>query len=227
MFSIFIVLLNKEMHHYTKTSLSNLPKIFRLNLINSCTGFKSANLIGSKSQKGISNVAIFSSVTHLGSNPSMLGFIIRPTTVPRNTYDNIKKTGVFTVNHINSSQIKDAHQTSAKYETDISEFDKTNFEEEYIEDFFAPFVKDSKIKLGCKFVNEYHIKENDTILIVASIESLFVAEELIQEDGWLNLDKASTVAINGLDGYAKPSLLDRFKYARPNQETQSFFENGS
>jgi flavin reductase (DIM6/NTAB) family NADH-FMN oxidoreductase RutF len=227
MLSIFIDLLNNYMRHFTKSSFTTMSKVFRLNLINSCTGFKSANLIGTNSTDGISNVAVFSSVTHLGSNPPLLGFVLRPTTVSRNTYDNIKSTGFFTVNHINSSQIKDAHHSSAKYDNDISEFDKTNLEEEYLNDFFAPFVKDSKIKLACKFANEYHIKENDTLLLVASIEAVYLADELIQEDGWLNLDKANTVAINGLDGYAKPTLLDRFKYARPDQEIRSFFENGS
>jgi flavin reductase (DIM6/NTAB) family NADH-FMN oxidoreductase RutF len=59
----------------------------RLNLINSCTGYKSANLIATKSVDGAVNVAIFSSITHLGSNPALIGFIVRPT-VPRNTYKN-------------------------------------------------------------------------------------------------------------------------------------------
>ena len=31
----------------------------------------------------------------------------------------------------------------------------------------------------------------------------------------VQLDKAKTVAINGLDGYALPSLIDRYKYAKP------------
>lgn len=215
------------MRHFTKSAFNEMPKVFRLNLINSCTGYKSANLIGTKSKDGISNVAVFSSVTHLGSNPPLLGFVLRPTTVLRNTYGNIKKTGLFTVNHINSSQIKDAHHSSAKYAPEISEFDKTNLEEEFLEDFYAPFVKSSNIKLACKYENEYHIKENDTILLVASIEAIYVTEDILQQDGWLHLEKAKTVTINGLDGYAQPVLLDRFKYAKPDQEIQSFFDNGS
>lgn len=215
------------MQLFTKLSIDKMSKLFRLNLINSCTGFKSANLIATKSSDGISNVAIFSSVTHLGSNPPLLGFVLRPTTVSRNTYDNIKKNKFFTVNHINASQIEDAHHSSAKYAPEISEFDKTNLEEEYLEDFFAPFVKNSNIKLGCKYTNEYEIKENNTIFIVATIESVFVAENILQDDGWLNLEKAETVAINGLDAYAKTVIIDRFKYARPDQKIQSFLKDGS
>jgi flavin reductase (DIM6/NTAB) family NADH-FMN oxidoreductase RutF len=193
-----------------------MNKIFRLNLINSCTGFKSANLLGTKSLNGVSNVAVFSSITHLGSNPPLIGFILRPTTVPRDTYRNIKDTGVFTVNHIYSDIIEDAHHTSAKYPDEVSEFTKTDLEEEFLGDFPAPFVKGAKIRLGCKFLNAYEIKENDTLLLVSAIEHVFIADQDIQQqDGWLKLENANTVAINGLDGYATTSLLDRYAYARP------------
>ena len=204
------------MIHYSRTDINQMDKIFRLNLINSCTGFKSANLLGTKSLNGVSNVAVFSSITHLGSNPPLIGFILRPTTVPRDTYRNIKDTGVFTVNHIYSDIIEDAHHTSAKYPDEVSEFTKTDLEEEFLGDFPAPFVKGAKIRLGCKFLNAYEIKENDTLLLVSAIEHVFIADQDIQQqDGWLKLENANTVAINGLDGYATTSLLDRYAYARP------------
>ena len=204
------------MIHYSRTDIDQMNKIFRLNLINSCTGFKSANLLGTKSLNGVSNVAVFSSITHLGSNPPLIGFILRPTTVPRDTYRNIKDTGVFTVNHIYSDIIEDAHHTSAKYPDEVSEFTKTDLEEEFLDDFPAPFVMGAKIRLGCKFLNAYEIKENDTLLLVSAIEHVFIADQDIQQqDGWLKLENANTVAINGLDGYATTSLLDRYAYARP------------
>ena len=204
------------MIHYSRTDIDQMDKIFRLNLINSCTGFKSANLLGTKSLNGVSNVAVFSSITHLGSNPPLIGFILRPTTVPRDTFCNIKDTGVFTVNHIYSDIIEDAHHTSAKYPDEVSEFTKTGLEEEFLGDFPAPFVKGAKIRLGCRFLNEYVIKENDTLLLVSAIEHVFIADQdILQEDGWLKLENANTVAINGLDGYATTNLLDRYAYARP------------
>ena len=204
------------MIHYTRTDINQMDKIFRLNLINSCTGFKSANLLGTKSLNGVSNVAVFSSITHLGSNPPLIGFILRPTTVPRDTYRNIKDTGIFTINHIYSDIIEDAHHTSAKYPDEISEFTKTDLEEEFLGNFAAPFVKGAKIRLGCRYLNEYEIKENNTLLLVSAIEHVFIADlEIQQEDGWLKLENANTVAINGLDGYATTSLLDRYAYARP------------
>ena len=203
------------MEHISKKNIDSMEKIFRLNLINSCTGYKSANLIGSRSDNGIENLAVFSSITHLGSNPSLLGFVVRPTIVPRDTYSNIVSNKFFTVNHINSDDIEDAHHTSARYPAKVSEFEMTKFESEYLKNFPAPFVKSSNIKLACKFLNEYRIKENDTVLIVAEINDIFYRKEYIENDGWLRLDKAKTVAINGLDGYALPKLIERYKYAKP------------
>lgn len=209
------------MKHISKDDISQMEKVERLNLINSCTGYKSANLIVTKSKAGIANIAIFSSITHLGSNPAMIGFIMRPTTVPRGTYKNIKETGFFTVNHVTSNIIADAHHTSASYDSDISEFNKTFLEEEYKNNLEIPFLKNAPVQLYCKYLNEYHIKENGTIHVIGSIEHLFFNENLQHKDGWLQLDKANVIAINGLDGYCLPKLLDRFEYARPNVETKS------
>ncbi|SHF88072.1 NADH-FMN oxidoreductase RutF, flavin reductase (DIM6/NTAB) family [Flavobacterium micromati] len=214
----------KNMKHISRDDISQMEKIERLNLINSCTGYKSASLIGTKSLDGKSNVAIFSSVTHLGSNPAMIGFIMRPTTVPRGTYKNIKETGYFTVNHITVDMIEDAHHTSANYDLDISEFDKTNLEEEYKNNIATPFVKGSPVQLYCKYLNEYYIKENDTIHVIASIENLFFEEQLEHKDGWLQLDKGNVIAINGLDGYCLPKLIDRYQYARKEIPSTSFFK---
>lgn len=212
------------MKHISKDAISQMEKIERLNLINSCTGYKSANLLATKSQEGKSNVAIFSSITHLGSNPPLIGFIMRPTTIPRDTYKNIRETGYFTVNHITVDMIEDAHHTSANYELGISEFDKTNLEEEYKNDIEIPFVKGSPVQLYCKYLNEYYIKENDTIHVIASIENLFFEEELEHKDGWLQIDRGNVVTLNGLDGYCLPKLVDRFQYARKEIPTTSFFK---
>ena len=215
------------MRKITKDELFYMSKVPRLNLVNCVTGYKSANLIGSISAEGNLNVAIFSSVTHLGSEPPLLGFILRPTTVPRDTYNNIKETGYFTVNHITEEMIADAHHTSSSYEEHISEFDKTSLEEEYKNDIEIPFVKNSPVQLYCKYINEYHIVENDTVHIIASIEHLFFDEKLLHKDSWLQLDKANVVTINGLDGYALPSLIDRFEYARTDKPIKSSIQNGS
>jgi flavin reductase (DIM6/NTAB) family NADH-FMN oxidoreductase RutF len=209
------------MKEVTTADLSEMEKVKRLNLVNSCTGYKSANLIATQSLEGINNVAIFSSVTHLGSNPAMLGFIMRPTIVVRDTYKNIKETGYFTVNHVTAGIIGDAHHTSANYNPEESEFDKTKLSIEFKDSITTPFVKDCPVQLYCKYINEYHIKENGTVHIIASIEKIFYNENLEHQDGWLQLDKADVISLNGLDGYCLPKLVNRYEYARKNVATKS------
>lgn len=205
------------MQHFSKENIDALATRYKNNLINSISGYKSANLIGTQSKAGITNLAVFNSVVHLGSNPALLGFILRPTTVPRHSYHNMKETGIFTINHISKDQIEDAHQTSAKYAEDISEFDQTNLEAEYKADCLAPFVKGAPVQIACRYVNDYLIKENDTLLVVGAIEHLFIQEEMMLEDGYVQLDKGEVVTVNGIDGYALPQLLARFPYARPKE----------
>jgi len=200
---------------FDKAAIENLEHLNKINLINSATGYKSANLIGTKSKEGVSNLAIFSSVTHFGSAPPIYGFIVRPTTVRRNTYDNIKETGVFTLNPVFEEKITEAHHTSAKYPAEISEFDKTTFEEEYKENWNAPFVKNAPLQIAMKFLEEVHIKANGTILLLASVEEIYVHEEMISEDYFINLSKGKIAAINGLDGYSFPKETKRLPYQRP------------
>lgn len=204
----------------TKEDINNLDKIKKINFVNSLSGYKSANLIGSISEEGIENVAVFSSVIHLGSNPPLLGFILRPNVVPRNTYENLKEQGIYTINHISKDFIEDAHHTSAKYGKSVSEFDMTNLSSHYIDDFKAPFVKESPIKIGMKYIEEYNIKSNDTIMVVGEIQFVQLSEELKEKDGFVNLSKAKVAAINGLDGYVIPDLHTRFSYQRPKQNLE-------
>ena len=208
------------MKFFDTKDINKLHKIYKINLINSCSGFKSANLLGTISNEGITNVAIFSSVTHLGSNPPTVGFILRPTTVPRDTYKNIKETGTFTINHIWEDIIEDAHHTSAKYPEEISEFEMTNLEPEFKGDFKAPFVKNAPVQMNMKFIEEIYVPSNDVMLIVAQIQELYVNDELLQEDGLINLSLGKVVAINGLDTYATPTFKKQLSYQRPIKSTK-------
>ncbi|WP_108870287.1 flavin reductase family protein [Aquimarina aquimarini] len=201
--------------HFTRAHIDSLEHLYKINFVNSLSGYKSANLIATKSKEAISNVAVFSSVVHYGSNPPILGFVLRPTTVKRNTYDNIKQTLFYTINHITSSITEDAHHTSAKYASEISEFDKTELSEEYKNGFYAPFVKQSSVQIAMKFLEEYHIKSNGTILVLGEILDVYIDDHLVKEDGFVNLTDAKTMAINGLDTYVLPTEKKRLPYQRP------------
>ena len=203
------------MIHIKKEEINEMNKIYRLNLINSMTGYKPANLIGTQSKEKNTNLAIISSVVHLGSNPPLLGFILRPAVVPRHTYSNIKETGFFTINHVHANFVDNAHYTSAKFDEQVSEFDSCEFSREYLDDFPAPFVKESKLKIGLNFLEEYEIGANKTIFVIGEIQSIYMPKEILKENGDVNLNAIDDVCISGLNNYHEVNQIGEFKYARP------------
>jgi len=198
-----------------KKDIHNMDKIYRLNLINSVPGFKSANLIGTKSLTGQTNLSVFSSVIHIGSNPALLGFIVRPAVVPRHSYSNFKASGVFTINHIHENFADKAHYTSAKFDENVSEFKAVGLTEEYLDDFYAPFVKESKLKIACSFVEEHKINANRTILVVGEIQSIFLPSAIIAANGEIGLNQINDVCISGLSNYHQVKKIAAFDYSRP------------
>ena len=200
---------------FNLTDIAQMDRTLRLHLINSCTGIKPANLIGTVDAEGRENLAIFSSVVHLGSNPPYLGFVMRPQTdVKKDTYQNISTSGYYTINHVPVEMIKNAHYTSAKFDSEVNEFERCQIESEYREDFPAPFVKEAPVKIGLRKVNEIPIPENGTILMVGIIERLIVPERVLDFEGKINLQQIRTAGISGLNTYYGLTKLEEFPYVR-------------
>ncbi|MEX1191125.1 MAG: flavin reductase [Brumimicrobium sp.] len=201
-----------------------LEKRYRSQLINSISGVKSGNLIGTKNIEGQTNLAVFNSVVHIGSDPALIAFIQRPTTVERHTYENIIATEKYTINAIHHEIIYQAHQTAARYMREESEFDETSLETEYLDDFFAPFVKGSPLQFSLKLEEEISIKTNDTKLIIGRVESLYFDEKLLEKDGSLSLDKGSINAILGLDTYLSIKKTAKLSYAKPDRPLKNLLK---
>jgi len=206
---------------FNSSAIAEMEKQYRVHLINSLGGFKSVVLVGTADAQRNTNVAIFSSVFHIGANPPLMGLVFRPTPPERDTYNNILKTGFYTLNHLNESILTQAHQTSARYDKDISEFDVTGLTAEFKSDFYAPFVAESHIQIGLAFREKIDITINNTTLLIGEIVQLFVPENAIQPDGFLDLEQANTLTCSGLDSYHKTVQLDRLSYAKPGLEITS------
>jgi flavin reductase (DIM6/NTAB) family NADH-FMN oxidoreductase RutF len=71
----------------------------RIATINSLSGFKSATLVGTSSPEHGDNLAVISSIVHLGANPPLMGMILRPPGDDSHTYHNLMSTKVCTFNH--------------------------------------------------------------------------------------------------------------------------------
>lgn len=203
------------MNHFDRADIAAMDRKFRMNLIQSLPGFKTANLIGTVSQNGQFNLAIFSSVIHLGSSPPLLGFKMRPTHVQRDTYQNILETGFFTLNSISPKLLPNAHWTSEKMPPESSEFEVCQIEREMSPAFPAPFVKASPLKMMLKFVEDIQIKANGTHLIVGEIQEIFLKESALEADGHLDFQALEALAIGGPDRYYTPQFLLELPYGMP------------
>ncbi|MEM0994325.1 MAG: flavin reductase [Bacteroidota bacterium] len=202
------------MKHYTLADIMNLERRFRGKLLNCMSGVKSANLIGTKSTFGSLNLAVFNSVHHIGANPPYLGFILRPTTVPRHTFQNIQDTQYYTINAITTSMYASAHQTSAKYAADRSEFEAVGLTPVFRDDFHAPYVAGSPIQIGLQLEETHLIRCNDTIQVIGKILQLYLPENSVAEDGSFDLSAQEVVGIGGLDTYYQVQRLEQLKYAK-------------
>jgi flavin reductase (DIM6/NTAB) family NADH-FMN oxidoreductase RutF len=203
----------------SSSTIQGWERFYRANFVNSLTGFKSVSLIGTINQKGRPNLGVFSSVVHVGSDPALVGHINRPIQAAPHTLANIQSTGVYTINHIHPSFLEQAHQTSARYPEEVSEFDEVGLLPEFLEDTPAPFVKESKVKYALTLEDIIPIKLNDTFLVIGKIQHVKLEEDILLGDGFLELDKAASMCSNGIDGYYTTQLIDRYQYAKPGMKT--------
>jgi len=201
--------------HLHQADIENLEKRYRTTFINSLAGFRQAVLVGTKSKSGQTNLAIFNSLIHLGANPALLGLVSRPDVVPRDTYKNMLETKSYTLNYVHYFEFEKAHQTSARYESGISEFDQVSFNEAYIDDCYAPFVKNAIVKIAMKLEDTITIPLNGTILIIGSIQQIEMDNKLVGQDGFVDLSQAEVLISQGLDAYFVSKAVGRLGYAKP------------
>lgn len=207
----------------TGEDIEALEKRYRGRLINAASGVKSASLIGTRNEGRGENLALFSSVVHLGAHPPLIGFVMRPVHVERHTYENILSTGHYTINAVTEAMHIRAHQTSAKYPAGTSEFEACGFEKTYLEDFSVPFCAESPVKIGCILEDDIAIPSNGTRLMVGRIAVLSVPYNFVHTDGYIDLAAGETAAITGLDGYHRLGPARRYSRAEPEKETKRIF----
>lgn len=209
-----------ELKKFSENDFKAWESRYRAHFFNSVVGFKSLALCGSRDQDGNTNLAVINSVVHIGANPPLMGMIIRPATVPRHTLTNIIENDEYTFNHIREDMVDWAHQTSAKYLRGQSEYTKCGFTEYYSGNINAPYVAESTIKIGLRFKERINIRSNHTIMMIGEVVEVILPEDVIGEDGFVDLQKAGSMVGSGLDAYLKTSKIKRMAYAQPDRDPE-------
>ena len=199
----------------TSEQIKELDKQDRVNLLNSLVGYKALHLLGTADNDGITNLCVISSAFHLGSNPPLLGLVMRPQREHNDTLKNINATGQYTLNNVLPQWHMQAHQTSASYASGESEFDICGFNKQYIKGFKAPFVVQSTIRIGLELRELIDMKINGTTIVIGEVVKILTEDKLIAGDGMIFHDKAQTMTVAGLDTYCLPQPVGRLAYAKP------------
>lgn len=202
--------------HLRLQDLQDYDRFTRANVINSLSGFKSASLIGTVNEQGQTNLAIFSNIVHIGADPALVGFINRPLEAAPHTLSNIQETGSYTINHISAAIFPQAHQSSAKYPADISEFDATGLTPLFRDGIRAPFVAESLVQYSLELKQIIPIELNGTFFVIGAIQDIFYPEEIQEEDGFLALEKAGSLCSLGTSAYYETKRLGKLAYAKAN-----------
>lgn len=205
--------MSEPFNTYKLDDITTMPQRYRANFINSLSGFKSAALLGTTDGKS-HNLAIVSSVVHVGANPPLIGMIMRPHTVQRDSLNNIKQQGVYTLNHVHTQWVDKAHQTSARYQPQESEFEKVGLTPWFSDNFNAPYVAESHIKIGLK-VEQHFTLCNQTEMVIGAIKEVHLNKAMMSEDGYADIERAGSACISGLDSYHSTHRIAQFSYAKP------------
>lgn len=213
--------LENNLRIYRSEDFAQMDKRYRTQLVNSMPGIKALNLVGTRDANGQENLAVFNSIFHVGANPPYLGVVVRPDSVDRHTWQNIQATGSYTLNAVGADFYRKAHQTSARYEKGESEFLETGLLAVYRQGVVAPFVGESAIKMGLELQEFHRVECNGTIVVVGKVVYVELGEDLLFEDGAVDLVKADAVGSVGLDGYVSSAWLDRLSYAKPDKAATS------
>ena len=198
-------------HNINASDLKNFESRTRAELINKISGFKSPVLVGTVNCEGIINLSIISSIVHVGSNPPLIAIILRPPGDLSHTFKNIIETNQFTISHVHSEMIPQAHRCSAKFPEHISEFEAVGLTPSVSDtkDWIAPAVLESHLRMGL-VLNKVIELPNKCNLVIGDVDWIQV-NQLAYDKQSVKFD-LNNICILGVYDYYKTSKLMKLDY---------------
>lgn len=193
---------------YSYESIIQADRSWRINFINCLIGPKNLHLLVTRNLNGTYNAAIFNSGLHIGSSPPYVGFLLRPTTVPRHTYENLMHYPFATMNAVSSDFYERAHATHIKLPYGESEIGHCGLTPQWEENEDLPYIAESPLKARLRFVEEHLLAINQTRLTIFAVEKVHISKEP-DPDGFVRLDELQLVGGSGCDAYWSLVYLGR------------------
>ena len=74
------------------------------------------------------------------------------------------------------------------------------------------------MKIGLKFVAEYPIALNGTILMVGEVLEILFEDDSFSQSQIIQLDQTKAVGVNGLETYYSVQKIEELPYAKPDNK---------
>ncbi|NCO00225.1 MAG: flavin reductase family protein [Epsilonproteobacteria bacterium] len=165
--------------------------------------------------EGVVNLAPFSYFSPLSSEPPLVIVSIakkEETEEFKDTFANILKHRVCTINLAHKELLQDLINTSEDLPKDISECEKFGIKTKSVLDDFPPMVADVKCALFCEFVKTVELSNRYEPMIL-EIKHVYVADENVNEKNQIHLENIGRVGMEFLVD-AKRVHNDRKKVPR-------------
>ncbi len=169
--------------------------------------------IGTLSASGVPNLAPFSFFNCVSGNPPMFVFSAGRS-ARRDTLDNVRSSGEFTINIVTEEVAEAMNATSASVDAGVNEFDIAGLAEVRSTRISAPMVAECKANIECVVADVLtigHATEGNALVIGEAVV-FHIEEQLL--DG-TRIDQVALRAIGRHAGNSYSRSTDQFDLERP------------
>ena len=148
------------------------------------------------------------------SDPAMTYVSVRPS---RHSYDIIRETGEFVINLTTKQLTKAMDFCGVRSGRDLNKFEQMHLTPQAAETVQAPLIAESPVNLECKVTQIVPLGSHDMFL--AEVKAVRVAENLLDETGRLNLNRAGLIAYSHGTYYELGKSIGKFGYSVQKKST--------
>jgi flavin reductase (DIM6/NTAB) family NADH-FMN oxidoreductase RutF len=170
---------------------------------------RTAVVITTISERGISNAAPFSFNSPISFEPPLYGFSCNPA---HDTWRNIQENGEFVVNLVGEDLAGLLHVLETDYPYEDSEIAHAGLTEEQAEEVKPPRIKEALAWIECKL--EKSVELGDHIWITGRVLKVDVKDEFWKEAGLLDLEKARLLCHISGESFVVAMKEARYKRAK-------------
>ena len=167
-----------------------------------------AVLVSCRDQEGNDNVLTIAWAGTICSDPAMLSISVRK---ERHSYAMIKESGVFVVNLTTKALVEATDYCGVRSGRDEDKFTAMHLTKGEAEKINAPIIMESPVNIECRVKQVLELGSHD--MFIAEVVNVQVSDELLDEKGSFQLQKAELLAYSHGEYYELGKKLGTFGFS--------------